>query len=134
MGKSILRPEKAVAGTSMAGKTIIVTGGNSGMGFEAARQFLVLKASHVIITVRSKSKGIEAVSRLEADPFVKEVNPNAIVEAFELELDDYQSALHFVQKVKAEVKELDVILCNAGISILNYQTSKSGHELSMQGI
>ncbi|OBT70470.1 hypothetical protein VE03_00271 [Pseudogymnoascus sp. 23342-1-I1] len=119
-------------GTSLAGKTIIITGGNAGMGFEAARQFLTLKASTVIIAVRSKTKGQEAVSALKADPEVKKVNPNATIQAFELDLDDYESGLAFSRKVKAEVKELDVLLCNGGVNIMSYQKSKSGHERVMQ--
>ena len=101
-------------GTSLAGKTIIITGGNAGMGFEAARQFLTLKASTVIIAVRSKTKGEEAVSALRADLEVKKINPDATIRVFELDLDDYESGLAFARKVKAEVKELDVLLCNGG--------------------
>jgi NAD(P)-dependent dehydrogenase (short-subunit alcohol dehydrogenase family) len=121
------------AGTSMAGQTVIVTGGNSGLGFETARQFLTLQASRVIIVVRSESKGQEAISALRADPAVKAANPSAKVEAFLLDLEDYQSGLRFAQRVKKEVPELHVLLCNAGMNILRYETSKSGHEMVMQG-
>jgi NAD(P)-dependent dehydrogenase (short-subunit alcohol dehydrogenase family) len=121
------------AGTSMAGQTAIVTGGNSGLGFETARQFLTLQASRVIIVVRSASKGQEAISALRADPAVKAANPSAKVEAFLLDLEDYQSGLRFAQRVKKEVPELHVLLCNAGMNILRYETSKSGHEKVMQG-
>ena len=62
---SIPRPPM---GTSLAGKTIIVTGGNSGIGHETARQYLTPGVSRVIITVRSETKGQEAISALRADP------------------------------------------------------------------
>src|SRR2546423_887353 len=91
------------AGTTLAGQTVIITGGNAGLGFETARQFLTLQASRVIITVRSESKGQEAISALCADPAVKAANPSAKVEAFLLDLEDYQSGLRFAQKVKREV-------------------------------
>lgn len=117
----------------MAGKTVVITGGNAGLGLEAARQFLTLQAARVIITVRSQSKGQEAVSALRADPVVRAVNPSAKVEAFLLDLNDYKSGINFVQKVKEDVSELDVLLCNGGMSIMNYQVSKSGHEEVMQG-
>lgn len=120
-------------GTSLAGKTIIITGGNTGMGFEAARQFLILKASTVIITVRSKTKGQEAIAALKANLEMKKVNPDATIQAFELDLDNYESGLAFAKRVKAEVKELDILLCNGGVNIMNYQKSKSGHERVMQG-
>ncbi|KAE9371717.1 putative carbonyl reductase [Stipitochalara longipes BDJ] len=120
------------AGTSMAGQTAIITGGNAGLGFETARQYLTLKASRVIITVRSESKGQEAISALRADPAVKASNPSAKIEAFILDLEDYQSALRFVQKVKKEVPELHILLCNAGMNIIKYEASKSGHEMVIQ--
>jgi NAD(P)-dependent dehydrogenase (short-subunit alcohol dehydrogenase family) len=131
MGQPLIPP--LPAGTSLAGKTIIITGGNTGMGFEAARQSLTLQASRVIITVRSQSKSQEAISALRADPGVKAANPSAIIEGFILDLDDYQSGLEFARKVKREVLELDILLCNAGVNILSYQMSKSGHEKVMQG-
>lgn len=120
-------------GTSLAGKTIIVTGGNSGIGHETARQYLTLGASRVIITVRSDTKGQQAISALRADPAVKAANPSAEIEAFQLDLSEYKSALGFCQKVKEEVPELDILLCNAGLNIVKYEESKSGHEMVMQG-
>lgn len=120
-------------GTDLTGKTIIVTGGNAGLGYESARQFLILKASRVILAVRTRSKGQEAVSALRADPAVKEANPEATIEVFELDLDDYQSAIKFAEQVKHEVKELDILLNNGGTVFSKFQTSKSGHERVMQG-
>ncbi|KAL7798576.1 hypothetical protein V8C37DRAFT_368338 [Trichoderma ceciliae] len=118
--------------TSLSGKTIIITGGNAGLGYEAARQFLTLGASRVILACRSISRGQEAVSALRADPTVKESNPDAVVEVFELDLDDYQSGLRFSNKVKDEVKELDILLNNGGQVLLSYKKSKSNHEQNMQ--
>lgn len=131
MGQPAIEPTPA--GTNLAGKTVIITGGNSGLGYEAARQFLVLHASRVILAVRSLEKGQEAVSSLMADISVKEANPNAIIDVFQLDLDDYQSGVQFVDKVKREVKELDILLNNGGAKLVEYQESKSGHERVMQG-
>ena len=80
-------------GTSLAGKTVLVTGGNSGLGLEFARQVLTLNASHVVITVRSQAKGEAAIATLLADPEVQATNPDAKVEYFDLDLDDYESGL-----------------------------------------
>jgi short-subunit dehydrogenase involved in D-alanine esterification of teichoic acids len=55
------------------------------------------------------------------------------LEYFLLDLNDYESGLELVQKVYAEVPELDIILCNAGTNFFDYETSKSGHERLMQG-
>lgn len=120
-------------GTSLAGKTVIVTGGNSGIGWEFARQTLVLNASRVIITTRSEAKGRAAIAALRNDPEIQSANATARLEFFDLDLDDYDSGQEFVQRVKNEVPELDILLCNGGVNFFNYQTSKSGHERIMQG-
>lgn len=119
--------------TDLSGKTVIVTGGNAGMGKEAARQYLTLHASRVILAVRSKARGQEAASEIRADPEVKKKNPGGRIEVFELDLDDYQSGLAFSKRVKAEVRELDIMLLNGGVNVMKYQTSKSGHERVVQG-
>ncbi|GLI76124.1 hypothetical protein PoHVEF18_004395 [Penicillium ochrochloron] len=119
-------------GTSLAGKTVLITGGNSGLGLEFARQSLTLKASRVIITVRYQAKGDGALAYLRADPEVQATNPDARLEYFHLDLDDYESGLDFVSKVYTEVPELDILLCNGGTNIFKYEVSKSGHERLIQ--
>ncbi|KAL7946393.1 hypothetical protein V8C42DRAFT_344242 [Trichoderma barbatum] len=120
------------SGTSVSGKTVIITGGNAGLGYDAARQFLTLGASRIILACRSIARGQEAVSALLADTTVKSSNPNALIEVFELDLDDYQSGLRFSNKVKDEVKELDILLNNGGQVVMGYEKSKSNHERNMQ--
>ncbi|KAJ5105349.1 hypothetical protein NUU61_002696 [Penicillium alfredii] len=105
--------------TNLAGKTV-------------ARQSLVFKASRVIITTRSPAKGRAAIAALLADPEVNTNNPIARVEFFDLDLDDYESGMRFVRRVKHDVPELDLLLCNGGVTFFQYQTSKSGHERIMQ--
>jgi retinol dehydrogenase-14 len=131
MGQAPIPPTPT--GTTLTGKTIIITGGNAGLGFEAARQFLTLGAARLILACRSVSRGEEAASALRADPTIMKSNPKAVVEVFELDLDDYQSGLDFANRVKKEVKQLDILLNNGGICTMRYEKSKSGHERSMQG-
>lgn len=119
-------------GISLAGKTLIVTGGNTGLGFEFARQALLLHASRVIITARSQVRGQTALATLQANTEIQNVNPNCRIELFDLDLDDYQSGLRFCQRVKEQVPELDVLLCNGGTTSYDYELSKSGHERIMQ--
>jgi NAD(P)-dependent dehydrogenase (short-subunit alcohol dehydrogenase family) len=121
------------AETNLSGKTIIITGGNAGLGYDAARQYLTLGASRLILACRSVAKGEEAAASLRADATVKKSNPDASIEVFELNLDDYQSGLRFSNKVKQEVKELDILLNNGGQIALDYKKSKSNHEQNMQG-
>lgn len=119
--------------TSLTGKMVMVVGGSSGLGLEFARECLLWDASRVIITARDEAKGLAALASLLEDPDVRAVSQNATVELFILDLDDYHSASEFTQVVLKEVPELDIVLCNAGVNLFDYQTSKSGHERVMQG-
>lgn len=121
------------SGIKLDGKTIIITGGNAGLGLEAARQYLLLGASRVILACRSIPRGQEAVAALRADPAVKKANPSAIIEVFELDLADYQSGLRFTNKVKKEVTELHILLNNGGQVVLKYEKAPGGHERNTQG-
>ncbi|KAJ5671283.1 hypothetical protein N7507_000410 [Penicillium longicatenatum] len=118
--------------TSLDGRTVIVTGGNSGLGWEFARQCLILNATRVIITTRSQDKGIKAIAALRADPAVQRNNPTGHLEFFELDLDDYESGIRFSRRVQEEVPELGILLCNGGTNSFRYEISKSGHERIMQ--
>jgi NAD(P)-dependent dehydrogenase (short-subunit alcohol dehydrogenase family) len=118
---------------TLAGKTALVTGANSGLGLETARQFLLLHVSRLIITTRSRTKSLETIENLRNDPEVKSKNPDAVVEAFEVEMDDGQSVTAFVGRVKMEVKELHVLVLNAGIQFLGRKIGKMGNEEGMQG-
>jgi len=131
MGQPRIPPTPA--DTSLSGKTAIITGGNAGLGLEAARQFLTLGAARIILACRSLARGNDAVTTLRADPAVSNTNPKAVIEVFELDLDDYQSGLRFSQRVKDEVSELDILLNNGGVGLIKYEKSKSGHERDMQG-
>ncbi|KAJ5833078.1 hypothetical protein N7474_001389 [Penicillium riverlandense] len=125
-------PDPIPPSPSLAGKTVIITGGNTGLGFEVARQTLHLQAARVIITARSQAKGAAAVAALRADADIQSANPAAQIEFFDLDLDDYQSGLRFCQQVKKQVPELDLLLCNGGTTTFDYEISKSGHERVMQ--
>lgn len=121
------------AGTSLVGKTAIITGASSGLGLETARQYLLLGVARVIITARTAQKGQEAINTLRADAKVAKINPDADIDAYELELEDYSSVVRFCQRVKTEVPQLHVLLNNAGMSTLSYQKTKDGHERTYQG-
>ena len=120
------------ADTDLTGRTIIVTGGNAGLGLEAARQYITLKALRVILACRSISKGQDAAKYLSNHPTVQSSNPNVEIRVMALDLDDETSVIDFANKVKSELNALDVLLLNAGFNIINYQVSKSGHERVMQ--
>ena len=119
-------------GTSVAGKTIIITGGNTGLGLEAARQFLILGCSHMILACRSLPKGEAAAASLRADAAILAANPTPRIDVYELDLDDYASGARFARHVHSTISELDILVNNGGIASMRYETSASGHERTLQ--
>ena len=68
----------------LSGKTIVVTGGNSGIGYEAAIQF-ARKRARVVLACRNMEKARAAAAGIVA------VTPGAAVEAMELDLSSLDS-------------------------------------------
>ncbi|KKA19407.1 hypothetical protein T310_6608 [Rasamsonia emersonii CBS 393.64] len=112
--------------TNLGGKTIIITGANSGLGLEAARQFLQFNASRVILAVRSIAKGEAAAAQIQL------ANPDAEVKVMKLDLDSYDSVVAFANQVKQELTDMHALVLNAGMNQYVYETSPTGHERLLQ--
>ncbi|KAK9250379.1 hypothetical protein V1507DRAFT_500045 [Lipomyces tetrasporus] len=113
--------------TDLSGKVVIITGGNQGLGFESARQFLSLHLSHLIITVRSEEKGKAAALKLQAE------YPNATISVWLLDMCSYDSIQTFVKRVESELPHLDIAILNAGRSKADFELVPStGHEETLQ--
>jgi WW domain-containing oxidoreductase len=115
--------EEVTAGLSLAGKTILVTGCNSGLGQEALR-VLALRGARVIGTARTREKA-EAACR--AAPAAAGAEPLALA----CELADPASVRGCVEAVRAAGHRLDAILCNAGIMALPRRATAFGVELQL---
>ncbi|KAL3417166.1 Retinol dehydrogenase 11 [Phlyctema vagabunda] len=104
--------------TDFSGKTVIVTGANTGLGFEAAKHFVRLNAARVIIAVRNVEKGEAAKQRIEAE--LPEQKKKVNIQVWQLDLSSYQSVQDFAARVLRDLDRLDVLLENAGIGTNNY--------------
>lgn len=102
-------------------KVVIVTGGNSGLGFESVKAF-VRKGAKVILACRSVEKGEQARLKI-----LKEV-PAAKIETAELDLTDLESVRRFAKAFQKNHSRLDVLLNNAGIMTTPYFQTKDGFE------
>ena len=114
---------------SFAQKTVIVTGANSGLGYEAAAQFASLGASKVILAVRNEAKGEAAKRQIE-----KRVNRgNDAIEAWKLDMDSFTSIKSFADRVDKAMERLDVVVLNAGASPKDFNVGDDGWETMLQG-
>lgn len=112
---------------SFSGRTFIVTGANTGVGFEASVKFVQLEASRLILAVRSIKKGEDARVQIE-----QRTGRKGVVEVWQLDMLDYDSIKAFAAKVDTEVERLDVVVLNAGVRVGAYQQSTYGWEKTLQ--
>jgi NAD(P)-dependent dehydrogenase (short-subunit alcohol dehydrogenase family) len=103
------------------GRTVIVTGANSGLGIETARA-LAGKGAHVIMTSRSEAKGRKAIEDIKAD------HPRADLEVRTLDLEDLDSVTEFADRLIADRDRLDLLINNAGVMAPPRSLSPQGHE------
>jgi NAD(P)-dependent dehydrogenase (short-subunit alcohol dehydrogenase family) len=108
----------------LSGQVIIVTGANSGIGFEATKE-LVRHGAQVIMACRSVEKATAALSKLQADI------PSANAEVMALDLGDLDSVRAFATAFQAKYNRLDVLINNAGVMIPPYGKTAQGFELQI---
>ncbi|MFF3844316.1 oxidoreductase [Streptomyces sp. NPDC002328] len=101
------------------GRTAVVTGANSGIGYIAARE-LARAGARVVLACRSETRGREAVERLTGEV------PDADVELRSLDLGDLASVREFAARLPYE--RLDLLVNNAGVMALPYGTTADGFE------
>jgi NAD(P)-dependent dehydrogenase (short-subunit alcohol dehydrogenase family) len=107
---------------SQAGNLAVVTGANSGIGWQTALE-LARAGSEVILAARTETKGREAVE------LIRRHFPQAKVRAEVLDLASLQSVRSFAAKVGGEAK-LDLLVNNAGVmSVPQRETTADGFEL-----
>ncbi|VUC25738.1 unnamed protein product [Clonostachys rosea] len=104
---------------SFEGQTVIITGSNTGLGFEAAKHIVRLKADKVILAVRSVSKGETAAKAIRSGAGL-EKSPTK-VEVWQLDLSSYDSTQDFASRVDKELERLDVVIENAGLLTENFK-------------
>ncbi|KAF2180128.1 short-chain dehydrogenase/reductase SDR [Zopfia rhizophila CBS 207.26] len=118
-------PKPLAASKSLEGKTVLITGGNIGLGFEAAKELASHRVSNLIMAVRDTKKGETA-----KEAILKE-SPDVKIEIWELDYDSYDSIIVFGERVKT-LERLDYALLNAGLKQMQYTTAKLGHETNVQ--
>ncbi|PVH76571.1 putative 3-oxoacyl-reductase [Cadophora sp. DSE1049] len=123
-----VRPPPLPKNLSLHDQTILITGANSGIGLEAARQCVYLNAATLILAVRSASKGEDA----KADILKSNPNSTTNVEVWLLDLESFESVLAFGKRAQS-LPRLDVAMLNAGAFRFEWTTSPStAFESSLQ--
>lgn len=104
------------------GHTYVITGANSGIGLEAARD-LVARGSHVVLAVRDTAKGEQARASFSDGP-----GSSSVVE---LDLADLDSVAAGASEILAKHSGLRALVCNAGVMGGPYLLTAQGYERQM---
>jgi NAD(P)-dependent dehydrogenase (short-subunit alcohol dehydrogenase family) len=106
-----------------SGRVAIVTGANSGLGYDTAT-VLAGKGAHVVLAVRNLAKGQEAADKIKA------ANPNAVVVLQELDLASLDSVRKAADALRTAHPRIDLLINNAGLMYVpTRETTKDGFEM-----
>lgn len=95
--------EQVTEGIDLEGKIAVVTGCNSGIGFETMR-VLALRGCYVIGTGRTLEKAEAACKRVKG-----------VTTPVQLELSDFDSVVRCAEQIRAMNSPIDMLICNAGM-------------------
>ncbi|NWI07448.1 RDH12 dehydrogenase, partial [Tichodroma muraria] len=115
--------ERCKSTAKLEGKVVIITGANTGIGKETARD--LAQRGKVIIACRDIAKAEAAASEIRAETG----NQQVIVK--KLDLADTKSIREFAEKFLAEEKELHILINNAGVMLCPYSKTADGFEMHL---
>lgn len=95
--------QEVTAGLDLSGKTILITGCNSGLGWESMR-VLAKRGAHIIGLSRTRRKAMDAAAEIGID-----------ITPVECDLADFDSVVSATRAIEALNLPIDVLMCNAGI-------------------
>ena len=104
------------------GRTAVITGANTGLGYETAAA-LAAKGAHVVLAVRNLEKGKAAVRRIE------QATPGARIHLQELDLTSLDSIRAAADELRSTHDSIDLLINNAGVMMTPKSTTKDGFEL-----
>ncbi|XP_018352611.1 PREDICTED: WW domain-containing oxidoreductase-like isoform X1 [Trachymyrmex septentrionalis] len=112
-------------GRDLRNKVALITGANTGIGFETARS-LALHGCNVILACRDMEKANEAVRRIQQEKDIA----NCV--ALKMDLSSLSSVREAAEQFKQKFKFLDILILNAGVFGQPYQLTKDGYETTFQ--
>ncbi|XP_041467126.1 dehydrogenase/reductase SDR family member on chromosome X-like [Lytechinus variegatus] len=136
-----LASQRAVPDVDLSQKTAIVTGANTGIGYDTAKTFAQLGAK-VIVACRSESKAKEAIERMHKEHKEEKGNEKKTkfkikaneldIEFMALDLSSLESTMDFVKAFKAKKIPLHILVCNAGMAYGGEVKTADGFEIHFQ--
>ncbi|KAE9403248.1 NAD(P)-binding protein [Gymnopus androsaceus JB14] len=111
------------AGLSYRGKTALVTGANSGLGYALATLLLRHDISFLILGVRTVEKGESTKARLLQEPTTKARKDAPEIVFYTMDMLSAESVVEFSEQILTQVPKLDIAILNAGIMPFTFTKS-----------
>ena len=124
MGKKIGLKWRLSDTKSQIGKVVLITGANTGIGFEMAMEF-ARKGAEVVLACRNQAKATEATLRIRGE------YPEANVQTLDLDLADLNAVKRAASAFMESTPHLDILINNAGVMIPPKSTTVDGFELQV---
>ncbi|KAF2167255.1 hypothetical protein M409DRAFT_22682 [Zasmidium cellare ATCC 36951] len=121
MPSNSFNPSKDIP--SLAGKVILITGGNAGLGKESALQLAHHDPSEIWIASRNLSKAQAAIAE------IRTIIPDARLKALQLDLASLESVKSAADEFLRQTSRLDILFLNAGIMSCPPGLSQEGYEI-----
>jgi len=109
----------------MTGRTVLITGGNAGIGKESAVALAAAGAT-VVFTARDATRGADALAE------VRDRSGSATVDVMPLDLASFASVRDFANRWTADHDHLDVLVNNAGLVLTARRETEDGNEMTFQ--
>jgi NAD(P)-dependent dehydrogenase (short-subunit alcohol dehydrogenase family) len=109
---------------SQAGRTVVVTGANGGLGLATALAFAA-KDAHVVMAVRDQAKASHTVAAIRAEV------PDASLELVALDLGSLVSVRRAAEEILAGHAVIDVLMNNAGVMAMPERQTADGFEMQL---
>ncbi|KAL0260434.1 hypothetical protein SLS55_004121 [Diplodia seriata] len=127
--------------TSLAGRTILITGANTGLGLEAAIKCAQLGCARLVLGVRDASTAkseklrqtVQQRAQRKRKIATREATGDCAIDVWEVDFLDFESVRRFAERVVGEeVERLDAAVLNAGVSMKELKRSRHGWEETLQ--
>jgi NAD(P)-dependent dehydrogenase (short-subunit alcohol dehydrogenase family) len=114
--------DEVLAGKDLSGRTVFITGANSGLGQETARA-MASRGAHVIMAGRDQAKLDEAVAAIHA------AHPKAQLDTLTVDLTSLESIRAATSRARQKFAKIDILINNAGVMATPFLHTQDGFEM-----
>ncbi|WP_086608565.1 SDR family NAD(P)-dependent oxidoreductase [Erythrobacter donghaensis] len=116
--------DEVLAGIDLSGRTVFVTGANSGLGQETSRA-MAARGAHVIMAGRDQAKLDEAVAAIIAE------HPKAQLDTLTVDLGSLESIRAATSRARQRFAKIDILINNAGVMATPFLHTADGFEMQL---